>query len=325
MQHGIAGFPHAQGVHCASTSLANLVRYYGGDWSEEMVFGLGAGIGAYLYQSASFPNRAFIGRCPYLEEEFFRTLGVPFRWESGPVLPWPKIRSCLDRGVPVIGLADLRYLDYYDTVSLFGGHTLVLIGYDDDGNVYVSDMNEPSIQRTSLAGLRRALGSVSPLTPGFPPNQWAAVEPFALPALEHLILPAIRRNAEAMLHPPQPFLGLPALRQLAADFRRWPELSDWRRLALMFYEFVEKRGSGGAAFRRLYSQFLQEAETYVPAIGRLEASARMHEIAERWKYLCQTLMDGCRDRNPGVFSKAAKVMEEIAEAESSLFEQLLTL
>ena len=41
----VANFSHQPGLHCASTALADVMRYQGHPLSEAMCFGLGAGLG----------------------------------------------------------------------------------------------------------------------------------------------------------------------------------------------------------------------------------------------------------------------------------------
>src|SRR5450756_3094875 len=46
----IGEYPHGPGGHCSSTALRDLLKFYGHDFTEDMVFGLGAGIG-FIYFS----------------------------------------------------------------------------------------------------------------------------------------------------------------------------------------------------------------------------------------------------------------------------------
>jgi len=318
-------FPHRRGIHCASSSLTAVCHYYGIDWSEPMVFGLGAGLGAAYRESSSFPTRVFIGRSPSLEADFFRSVEMDFAWRSGPALPWNRITDSIGRLHPVLAVADLRFLDYYDTVSLFGGHTLVLVGWDPDKQtVFVSDCNCPNIVTISLASLRKALMSQSPLLSGhFAPNQWAEVEMEGPPVLERVLPEALRRNAVSMIAPGRAHFGVRAIRRLADDLQTWGSLREWRKLCLLFYEFAERRGSGGAAFRAIYASFLQEASRYLPELVAIAAASRMQAIAERWHCLSESLMNAVREQSPSLLPEAALQAAAIADHEQSLFTDLL--
>ena len=47
MRKTIEGWKHLKGVHCGSAALRDICIYYGQDFSEQMYFGLGAGLGFY--------------------------------------------------------------------------------------------------------------------------------------------------------------------------------------------------------------------------------------------------------------------------------------
>ncbi len=47
--------------------------------------------------------------------------------------------------------------------------------------------------------------------------------------------------------------------RLAAEAGSWPEVAeDWQWCARFGYQVIERRGTGGGAFRLMYSRFLEE-------------------------------------------------------------------
>ena len=82
-----------------------------------------------------------------------------------------------------------------------------------------------------------------------------------------------------MLEPPLgEFAGLPALRRFAAEVGDWPEAAeDWQWCARFLYQVIERRGTGGGNFRKMYSRFLEEAGYEEAALAR--------EAAEEWSML----------------------------------------
>ena len=65
------------------------------------------------------------------------------------------------------------------------------------------------------------------------------------------------------------------MRRLAEEAGSWPEVAeDWQWCARFGYQVIERRGTGGGAFRLMYSRFLEEA-------GRPEAPLAA-EAAARW-------------------------------------------
>ena len=76
------------------------------------------------------------------------------------------------------------------------------------------------------------------------------------------------------------FAGLPAVERLAAEAGSWPEAAeDWQWCARFAYQVIERRGTGGGAFRLMYSRFLEEA-------GRPEAPLAA-AAAARWTELAR--------------------------------------
>ena len=64
------------------------------------------------------------------------------------------------------------------------------------------------------------------------------------------------------------FSGLDAVRRLAEEAGSWPEAAeDWQWCARFGYQVIERRGTGGGAFRLMYSRFLEEAGTARGAAG----------------------------------------------------------
>ena len=79
----VADYEHRTGEHCASTSLRNLMRFYGVEISEPMVVGLAGGLGFYYLRSQELsPTRIFHGRTATLEADFCRNAGIPFDFQG---------------------------------------------------------------------------------------------------------------------------------------------------------------------------------------------------------------------------------------------------
>ena len=77
------------------------------------------------------------------------------------------------------------------------------------------------------------------------------------------------------------FGGLPAIERLAAEAGSWPEVAeDWQWCARFAYQVIERRGTGGGAFRLMYSRFLEEAGRDEAPLAA-EAAARWTELARR--------------------------------------------
>jgi hypothetical protein len=200
-------------------------------------------------------------------------------------------KEAIDAGRPVILLTDLYYLDHYGKSAHFPGHAVVLAGYDSQV-AYLSDTDFEELQTTSLESLAQARHS------HVPPSKlhgelFDVTDPDGLDGLERGAAAAIRRAAEMMLEPEfGDFAGLPAVRRLAAEVEGWPEeVDDWRWCARFAYQTIERRGTGGGNFRRLYAGFLAE-------LGRDEERLA-RTAADRWSALGDALKAASEAEAPG--------------------------
>jgi len=138
--------------------------------------------------------------------------------------------------------------------------------------------------------------------------------------LEAAIPRAIAQAAKEMLEPTfGEFGGLPAVNRLAAEAGSWPEVAeDWQWCARFAYQVIERRGTGGGAFRLMYSRFLEEA-------GRDEAplaagaAARWTELAEAFKATSES-----DEPSAGLWTEVEGAAKRVAEAEARLWDSLAT-
>jgi hypothetical protein len=121
--------------------------------------------------------------------------------------------------------------------------------------------------------------------------------------------------------------GIPAMRQLAAEFTSWSGLEDWSWAARFGYQVVIKRGAGGSFFRTLYADFLREAASRIPEIRKTLPAERMEAIASRWCDLAALLKEQSERAtcDPALFEKAGDVAAELADAEERFFSDALAV
>ncbi|MGA9750347.1 MAG: BtrH N-terminal domain-containing protein [Acidobacteriota bacterium] len=281
---GLQGYVHRAGLHCSSTSVWNLLAFDGLAASEALAFGLGSGLGFfYLEDDRLTPSRILNGRAPDLEGSFFAHVGLPLEW-SGRWDP-AAMESCLRSGRPILAQTDLFHLPYYQPPVHFPGHGVVVIGLDlRAGTADISDQGFPEVQRTALENLRLAMeGEAPPLLPA--PYRWA---PAPRVAGERLRSPdafraAIARTRRLMAGELYPDEGLPALRRLAERLPSWDQAPDFGWCARFAYQSIEKRGTGGGAFRYLYADFLREAASVLPGLAATGAPELYQQAGDGWR------------------------------------------
>jgi Butirosin biosynthesis protein H, N-terminal/Domain of unknown function (DUF4872) len=316
----VPNYEHKPGHHCGSTALRNLLAFHGVDISEEMAFGLGAGACFYYVtiEDAS-PTRWFNGRTARLEENFDELTGAALElrtFERGDGDAWAAARAAVDAGQPALILTDLYYLDHYGNSAHFPGHAVVLAGYDDEV-AYLSDTGFEELQTTRLENLDKARHSEHPAYP-LSGHMFTVSGKVSPARLREAIPTAIERAARAMVEPEfRGFSGLDAVRRLAAEAGSWPEVAeDWQWCARFGYQVIERRGTGGGAFRLMYSRFLAEA-------GRAEAPLAA-DAATAWTDLANAFHAASERDEPelALWRQIDGTAKRVAEAEERLWASL---
>jgi hypothetical protein len=318
----VPGYVHTPGNHCGSTALRNLLRFHGVEISEEMAFGLGAGACFYYVTLPdASPSRWFNGRTARLEETFDELTGAALQmrtFEPGDGDSWEAARAEVDAGNPVLLLTDLYHLDHYGNSAHFPGHAVVLAGYDEE-LAHLSDTAFEEMQRTRLKSLDKARHSSHPAYP-LAGHMFTVGGEIDAEQLHEAIPAAIERAAKAMVEPEfREFSGLDAVHRLAVEAGSWPEVAeDWQWCARFGYQVIERRGTGGGAFRLMYSRFLEEA-------GRDEAELAA-DAAARWTELAEAFHAASEreEPEPGHWRRVDAAAHRVAEAEERLWSELAT-
>src|SRR5262249_21943102 len=97
----------------------------------------------------------------------------------------------------------------------------------------------------------------------------------------------------------------------------WPEVAeDWRWCARFGYQVIERRGTGGGAFRLMYSRFLEEA-------GREQAPLAA-EAASRWTELARAFHAARQSEEalPALWAEIDAAARRVHEAEQRLWTSL---
>jgi hypothetical protein len=317
----VPGYVHTPGHHCGSTALRNLLAFHGIALSEEMAFGLGAGACFYyLALEDASPTRWFNGRTARLEESFRELTGSALELRTFPegddAGAWEAARAEVDGGSPALLLTDIYHLDHYGNSAHFPGHAVVLAGYDEEV-AQLSDTGFEELQTTRLENLAKARHSGHP-TFKMEGQMFTVAEGADLERLEAAVPAAIARAAREMLEPAWgEVAGLPAVRRLAAEAGSWPEAAeDWQWCARFAYQVIERRGTGGGAFRPMYSRFLEEA-------GREEAPLAAAAGA-RWTALAEAFKAASENEQPeaGLWRDVDETAAAVAATEERLWTAL---
>lgn len=283
----LENFPVTRGVHCASTSLSEICKYYNYDLSEAMVFGISSGLDFVYYDHYLLDySRLVFARNPVMENNFFENLGIDFKWQYGEEFKWNEVKNHLDNNIPVLFLTDPYYLDFFNVkVKSAAGHTLTLIGYDGEkGILYISDSIGDEIFECNFDSFCQSINTEKP--PFYQLNIWSPVPYFTIDEpLPVIIERAILKNANAMINSSSAHRGISAIHKLGKEIRNWDELLNWKELCTNIYRSLELIGTGGSGFRKLYQKFMQEAINILPWLNESSALEKIDLLERSYRKL----------------------------------------
>jgi hypothetical protein len=329
-------FQHFETHHCVSGALRHIYSFYGAPISEEMLLGLGEGVGfVYWHQTGILP---FVGGRatpkPSMEEIAAQRTGVKVKVQtSGSTRNAERaLIASLEQNTPVMLQVDMGFLPYFDfggTDYHFGGHVVVACGYDPaSGQVLIAD-REAELHPVALATLSQARGSTYK---PFPPQNRAYHFDFAAyhpPQLPDLYL-AMRNQAERMLHPPISNLGVAGIRKTAQRMPTWAKslgAEEIKWTLFNVYIFLSPvGGSGGGAFRYMFSRLLAEVAALTGSLDLAECAQAFAHCADQWAAFAEDCKRASEsDRPADWLPQAPPLLQHIADLEDRAWERLYQL
>ena len=318
----LEGFGPFAGKHCETTALKRVLGYQGLSLSEEMLLGLGGGIGFIYWHMKMMPS-PFIGGRYGKGTEFpvniCKRIGaeITIIETSSGKKGYEDLKALLRAGEPAVVYGDMVYLPYLaiPEVAHFGGHVFVVFGLDEEEDkVHIYDRGRNPVT-VSTGDLAKARGSkFSPFPPqhrllkiGYPPK---------VGALEDGIKDSIRECCQNMMRPPIKSLGLAGMKKWSDMVVKWPQQFQGMNLlgALMNgYMYIEIAGTGGSCFRLMYAQFLEEASPILDKPALRGVAEMMRQSARVWSEIASGYLPDSRHN--------LKRMRELIFEKNRLFEE----
>lgn len=321
----IEKFVHKQGKHCGSTAIRNILNYYGISLSEEMCFGLGAGIGfAYYILPEINPPVYIAGRSNDLEIFLCKNLNIDAELKSNSNFEyvWNILKNKIDSQTPVIIWVDTYYLPYFKSPYHFSVHRVILTGYEKE-YVYISDNEREEIQKVPFDAFKKARTEG---TFPFPTeNRYYEIKiEGKIKSLKDALRDCFLKTSEIMLFSPDENTGIRGINKMAEDILRWEETlkENWKEAAKTVYLISEKFGTGGSNFRNIYSRFLNEAGEFLKNKKIEKQAENMQEVALLWEEAMSYLKEAGKQENFSEIYKASKKLKEIAKIETEVYTQL---
>lgn len=302
----LPGFAPRTGGHCESSAMLNALSYLGYDVTEADIAG-GGGAPAFIFTNAGFP---FIGgRNERMRENFLDAAKIPYHVvvPDDPNGGWDEIVALLDRGIPVLLRVDMRWLPYLyggaygDAHMSFGWHVICLYGIDfDTREAVVTDTGLGGPCHIALADLEKARSSKTKVYPPRREFAWIEAKPaewvFAPDAVKDAALDTVLANYDvpgawvtasgATASPDTkgaPLSGLAGLAAFPEVLASLHTVVNPHIIAAAYAymgDTIERNGTGGAAFRRFFRDFLAARATDCADPGSRLACAALLPAAE---------------------------------------------
>jgi hypothetical protein len=347
MKNIIEGFTPLSGKNDITTAIREVIKYYGVNLSEEMLFGLGGGLHFYYFNMRSLPHPVLGARMlpRKFEENLARNshINIQIKRAEDETSAWNLLRSKLILNHPVIVYVEMSELDYLHMPAdqSFGSHCVTVFGFDEEQQVvYISDRDQvgfpitvsPHEQPQSfhiipIAELSRA--RISKLEPFPPENIWLEIEWNYYHFLTRSqIISAINENMVQFLNVPNPNEGLRAIRLFAHSMEKWKNWSaeKLKRAALNAFIMIDQiGGSGGGAYRKMYGQFLLEAahQAAVPAFGAVGEQYLI--LGDHWDDVGHLFFNLYQGEQPDILEEIKNKLLQIVFVEKGLANQLLSV
>jgi hypothetical protein len=333
----LPGFTHFTTHHCVTGSLRHIYEFNKYPISEEMLLGLGAGMGfIYWHMKGALP---FLGGRTNLERPGTEGLEKAIGRRTGVQVESHRTNSAakaenallelLASGQPVMLLLDMGYLPYFDFGGEefhFGYHAVVICGHDPQNRqVLIADRDE-ALHLIALESLARARGSK--FKP-FPPQHCWYTFDFSHnhPPQAEEVHQAIQDCVRGMLEAPIANIGIKGIRKTGRRLLEWPKVlseKELRDACINTAIMIDARGgTGGGLFRYMYGRFLAEAAALTGQAAYARSARQMQTAGDGWEEAAKLFEAACQAENPGqLLQKISLLLLEIAAQEEEVWNEL---
>jgi hypothetical protein len=334
------GFKSLETHHCVTGSMLHIFRFHNIPVSEEMLLGLGSGIGfIYWHQKGIDPfigGRANVGRQgeESLEITASRRLGIKTgSYYTGSARKAEKtLLELLGAGQPVMLQVDMGYLPYFDFGGEeyhFGYHVIVVAGYNPVTHQLLIADRDLALHPISWDDLVKARGSV--FKPFPPKNHWYTYDftKYQPPSPGDVLL-SIREATTGMLEPAISNIGVKGIRKAAKRIHDWPDTLGsigLRRTYFNTYIFIDAfGGTGGGIFRYMYGRYLKEAAKITGVVELSDIGDTFKVIGDNWQEIAEMFKIGFDLDDPAsLLPEIAISLLAIADKEQGVWERLMAL
>lgn len=342
MKKIVDNFQTLGGKHCITNSLRQIFNFYGHPLSEEMLFGLGEGLDFTYINLAHSPM--VNGRSKVLEFEnvLSNNLGVRIKCKksNNNNKIFEETKSMIDNNNPVLVYVDMPYLPYLsmDKSGHFGGHAIVLFGYDDEqGCFYISDRDNSDYPiRTPKGTIEKnyhlvsytqmEMARASSFRPFPANNKYLTFDFTNFHGINSIgIFNAILAVCNKMLSPAAKLKGIYGIEKFSKEINKWAFFdTDKLRIAgtTNYFQINADGGTGGGIFRKMYGDFLIEAADLLKHSDIQVIGLQFIDIADRWDNIASDMWKLSQSGQKSLLNQMSKVIVELHDVEYTLLSKL---
>lgn len=315
------------GQHCETTATGTLLKQIGIELTEPMLFGIGEGL-SYIYWNMKTMDFPFIGgriKPDLLTQNICKNLGLELKVKetSSQKKAWDEVKQYLDNGQAVGLKLDCYYLNYFSNPFHFAGHYAAIYGYDNENAFLIDTRQQGGQVKTSLESLALARAAKGPMASK---NLYYSIKKNKGYDFEKVIPKVIKNNAEAYLNPPIMNVAYKGILKTSFEILKWfntgKNIEQEFKMSAML---MEKAGTGGALFRNLYRDFLQQSYELLQLDSLKTGYESFIEIAELWTSVSRLFEKVSETNDVRYIHQAADVLKAIAEKEKRTMELLASL
>lgn len=314
----IPNFEPFIGIHCETTTTGTLLKQLNIELSEPMIFGLGEGLG-FIFWNMKLMRFPFIGgriKPLSLTKNLAKNLNLKLEVKETTSVKkaWNNAKELLDENIAIGLQLDSYYLEYFAVKIHFASHFAAMYGYDDNFAYMIDTEPNGSKVKTSLESLELARSEKGLMSAK---NLIYSLQKSGQSFdITNSIVTAILKNASEYLTPPINNIGYKGILKTSVEIKKWFKIS-----SNIEYEFcttamiMEKAGTGGALFRNLYRDFLQEAYNITGINPIKKAHQQFVVIAELWVEVAKLLNSAGKNNDEALVNKASKIMVDLSNKE----------
>lgn len=339
MRKVIENFIPQGGKHCITNSLKQIFSYYNYPMSEEMIFGIASGLSFLYINQAYSPMISGRTKVFEFEKKLAERLNITIKCKTSK--DYTKVfditKGMIDTDNPVLIYVDMPYLNYLgmNPNSHFGGHAVVLFGYDDSAQKFwLSDRDNHDYpirvpkgqinQDYHLVDYNEIEKARSSSYRPFPANNKFLTFDFSgYKAVDKTVIQyAIKETCEIMLNPPAQLLGINGIKKMSKEILKWKKFntSKLKTAGITNYFQINKDGgTGGGIFRKMYGEFLVEVAPIVKNERLFTLGQNFINVAEKWNDISGDMWQLSLTADIALLEKMSASLFEIYEDEKELY------